>query len=150
MVKLFSVIILSLSLCSTSTGDWSTFINNSKKEVIMQSVKKPSTRSGDLIRLFQDGSKLETFFYDDLGVTQIVVYNSSGECVYQTFTDTNMENHFILDLYLCNEGSYNNGLLTLDNQKDEKIIIILLFIALLLTFWWPIFVRASCRRKSRS
>lgn len=116
MVKLFSVIILSLSLCSTTTGDWSTFINNSKKEVIMQSVKKPSTRSGDLIRLFQDGSKLETFFYDDLGVTQIVVYNSSGECVYQTFTDTNMENHVILDLYFCSKGSYKITFITDKNS----------------------------------
>lgn len=118
MVKLFSVIILSLSLCSTSTGDWSTFINNSKKEVIMQSVKKPSTRSGDLIRLFQDGTNLKAFFYDALGLMHIAVYNTSNVCVYQTAVDTNMENHSVLDLSFCSKGNYT---ITFTTDKDSFV-----------------------------
>lgn len=65
MVRLILILILSLSLYSANEGEWGVMENNGRKEIIVHDPFKPSTRSGDLIRLFQNATKLEAFFYDD-------------------------------------------------------------------------------------
>jgi hypothetical protein len=108
MVKLISMLIFSLSLCSAYAGELGTSSQNgrARKEIIVRDPLKPHTRSGDLIRLVQSDSQLETYFDIPLGLTQISVLDDSGICVYQTIVDTNTDKHTVIDLSLCNEGNY--------------------------------------------
>lgn len=109
MAKLISILILSFIFSSAYAGESNTFTRNAKdrKEVPIINLKAPLTRSSvELVRLFQDDAKLEAFFYDALGSTQITVYNHYNMCVYHTVIDTKAEERTVIDLSLYPKGSY--------------------------------------------
>lgn len=106
MVKLILYCILSLFLCSASAKECNALSSNSKREILIKDLSKPSTRSSDFIRLIQEDSKLEAFFYDDLGSISINIYNNFGSCIYQTDIDTNIKKHIYINLSSYNKGNY--------------------------------------------
>lgn len=107
MVKLISILILSLFSYPISTEGYDVLKNiPTKKRIIVLDYPKGSTRSGDLIRIFQDDTKLEAFFYNSCGLIQIAIYSSTGICIYQTALDTDMESHIKIDLASYNKGNY--------------------------------------------
>lgn len=116
MVRFISYCILSLFLCSTSAKEHDILSGNSKKKIIVEDLSKPSTRAGDFIRLLQEDSRIEAFFYYDIGLINISIYdNKSGVCVYQADVDTNTEEHVFIDLSFCNKGKYKI-ILTIDKN----------------------------------
>ncbi len=115
MVRLILYCILSLFLCSASAKERGTLTSNGKKEILIQDSEKASTRSSNFIRLIQEDSKLEAFFYDDLGSISINIYNNFGSCIYQTDIDTNMKKHVYINLSSCNKGNYR---ITFTTDKD--------------------------------
>lgn len=106
MVRLILYCILSLFLCSASAKERGALTSNGKREILIKDPLKPSTRSSDFIRLIQEDSKLEAFFYDDLGSISINIYNNFGSCIYQTDIDTNMKKHIYINLSSYNKGNY--------------------------------------------
>lgn len=108
MAKLIPILILSFSLCSSYARESTVSGSASfKKTILIKDYHKGSTRTPlELIGLYQEDTKLEAFFYDDLGSTQITVYNGSGMCVYHTVIDAKAEEHTVIDLSLCPKGSY--------------------------------------------
>ncbi len=78
-----------------------------------------STRTPlELIGLYQEDAKLEAFFYETLGSTQITVHNGSGMCVYHTVIDAKAEEHTVIDLSLCLKGSYK---ITFTTDKNSFV-----------------------------
>lgn len=116
MTKLISILILSLSLISIGERQIINNQNNKKREIEIKGASIPSTRSGDLIRIFQNDTKLEAFFYNSCGLIQITICSITGSCIYQTALDTDIESHIKIDLASYNKGNYKI-ILTIDKSS---------------------------------
>ncbi len=69
------------------------------------------------IRLIQNSTGLEATFFRNLGTIDILIYDDSGNPVYEESVDTSIENQTTIDLSNLSQGQYEIKFINSQNQS---------------------------------